>query len=170
MLNANDTKERRQAIATLADLIHDIPVAMLTTRGEDGTMHSRPMVNINRDFDGDLCFFTLADDPKVFEIAKEPHVNLCFSSPSQHRYVSIAGTASVQQDQKKIELLWTDDVAQWFPADLDKQQLALIQISIEHAEYWDTKHRTMLALAGLVRRILTGDPRRLVENEEINWK
>jgi len=112
-LQMND--ERQTAIEHLREMIHDIPVAMLTTIASDSSLHSRPMVNVNKQFDGDLWFFTHYDDPKVAEIVANPQVNVSFVSPSKHRYVSATGNAELVRDPKHRELLWTTDCAPWFP-------------------------------------------------------
>ena len=60
--------ERQKAITTLAEMIKEIGVAMLTTIMPDGTLRSRPMISAEPEFDGDLWFFTELAAPKVEEI------------------------------------------------------------------------------------------------------
>jgi general stress protein 26 len=62
------TIDHQQTTAKLAALIRDIPVAMLTTRTSDGMLRSRPMINVNDKFQGDLWFFTRTDAPLVADI------------------------------------------------------------------------------------------------------
>ena len=45
----------------LAELMREFRFVMLTTAAADGSLHSRPMTMQDRDFDGDLWFFTSAD-------------------------------------------------------------------------------------------------------------
>lgn len=162
--------ERQEATDTLAELIREIPVAMLTTIQDDGVLSSRPMVNVNRKFVGDLWFISPSQDPKVIEIAKHGQVNVCFAEPSRHQYVSVAGRASVEKDRKRTELLWTDECDTWFPQDVDKSDLSLIKVDVTSAEYWDASKSSMVALGSLVRRVMTGDPTRAVDHEKVDWK
>ena len=96
-----------QAIDKIAEQIDGIPVAMITTIGEDGELHSRPMQVTRARFDGHLWFFTAAGSGKAEELAGDPHVNICFSDPLHRRFVSIAGHAHVEQDATRYR-----DVAQ----------------------------------------------------------
>ena len=162
-------KDRTATINRLAELMRDIPVAMLTTLGTDKKMHSRPMVNVNREFNGDLWFLTPPADPKVTEIRINSDVNVCFSAPSEHRYVSLAGTAESLKDQKRAELLWSESCSVWFPSGTTPDKLAVIRVDVQSGEYWDSKKSMMVALGSLVGRILSGDPSRGVEHETVKW-
>lgn len=160
--------DRRKAIETLGEMIRDMPVAMLTTSPPDHTLHSRPMVNVNQKFEGDLWFFTNEDDPKVHEIVGNPQVNVSFASPSDGRYVSISGQGSLVKDKKRAELLWTGECRKWFregPSD----KLALLKIDVERAEYWDEQSGGMVTIAGFFKRVVTGDRPYEVEHESIDW-
>lgn len=164
-----DTDERTKALKTLAGLIREIPVAMLTTNSMDKSLHSRPMINVNREFNGELWFFTLPDDSKVVELKVNTNVNVSFASPSNHQYVSVAGSGEAMRDNKRAELLWTDGCESWFPSGAKVGDMALIRVEVESAEYWDAKKSAMVAMGGLVRRVLTGDPTRSVDHETVEW-
>ena len=84
-----DHDDRRKAAKKIADLIREVPIAMLTTCLPDHSLNSRPMVNVNSGFEGDLWFFTHADDPKVREIQGNPQVNVSFVDAARKHYVSI---------------------------------------------------------------------------------
>ncbi|MBP1634922.1 MAG: ral stress protein, partial [Acidobacteria bacterium] len=87
-----ETPTRQAAIATLADLIKDVPVAMLTTTGM-GRLRSRPMVAQRAPFDGTLWFLTARGAGKTGEIRDRQAVHVTFVSPSDNRYVWASGTA-----------------------------------------------------------------------------
>lgn len=130
-------QERNVTLHLLDQLIHDIPVAILTTCRSDGTLHSRPMVNVNPRFDGDLWFFTHQSDPKVREIIENPSVNVGFASPAEGRYVSLSGTAWTVHNGDRARDLWCDACDRWFPKGLDDPQLTLLRVEPHAAEYWD---------------------------------
>jgi general stress protein 26 len=161
--------DRRTAINHLRDLIDDIPVAMLTTVRSDGGLESRPMVNINQKFDGELWFFTDQDDPKVEEIAAHPQVNVSFASPLKHRYVSASGDAEFVDDKKRCELHWTDECEAWFPKGLDEPKLSMLRIDVESAEFWDQQLGSMVAIAGLIKRLATGSKQATMNTGKMNW-
>jgi general stress protein 26 len=149
-------EQRREAIHKLQALIRGVRVAMLTTIVPDGGLRSRPMETAHSRFDGDLWFFTAADSPKVAEIVGNPQVNLSYAEPEDERYVSLSGTAHLVRDPKRIEVLWDDELRPWFPQGLEDPQLALLQVSVERAEYWDAPANSMVQLGGLVKRVVTG--------------
>jgi len=165
----NDDNERREAIDHLSKLICDISVAMLTTSEADHSLRSRPMVNVNTTFDGYLWFFSNDDDPKTRAIRAAPNVNVCFTELSQNRYVSVSGTGSVVKDQKRNELLWSTNCEPWFPDGLDDPKLTLIKVDVEQAEYWDGSRNTMVAVSGLLQRLVGGESSPLVQHEKVDW-
>jgi general stress protein 26 len=132
------TNDRKESIAKLNELIKDIEIAMLTTYDQDGSLHSRPMATQKVEFDGLLWFFTRASSHKVQEIEREHHVNLAYSAPDKQRYVSVSGMARLVKDRPKMEELWNPVYKAWFPDGLDDPDLALLKVSVEHAEYWDS--------------------------------
>ncbi len=162
-------QERQAAIQKLQELIRDIRVAMLTTVLPDGSLRSRPMETARAHFDGDLWFFTEADAPKVAELAQNPHVNLSYAQPDDDRYVSISGTGQIVRDRKRIEVLWNPLLKQWFPQGLDDPQLALLQVNVEQAEFWDAPSNAMVQLGGLVKSVLAGRPQHS-PHEKIDWQ
>jgi general stress protein 26 len=130
-------QDRQQSIRTLRELIRDIRVCMLTTHTPDAGVRSRPMITARHEFDGELWFFTQADDPKVDEIQQNPVVNLVYAEPREDRYISISGEAQLVRDQQKAELLWTDGLDDWFPSGPSDPSLVLICVHVNEAEYWD---------------------------------
>lgn len=169
MTTAIEPHERAAAVKHLREMIHDISVAMFTTVAADGSLNSRPMVNINEKFDGDLWFFTAFDDPKVAEIAAHPTVNVSFADPSKGRYVSAAGKAELVRDAKRIELHWTDACKPWFPKGPQDPNLGLLKVDIDSAEFWDQQRGTMVAVAGFFKRLVTGDKSASVKSEHVDW-
>lgn len=165
----SDDKQRREAIEYLGELITDIPVAMLTTCSRDHALHSRPMVNVNTNFQGELWFLTHDHDPKVEEIRGNPQLNVAFASPERRRYVSVSGTGKIVKDQKRCELLWTDDCQPWLPSGPSDENLALIKVEVERAEYWDASKSTMVAIGGFFKGLTGGQSSAPVEHEKFDW-
>lgn len=161
----SESEVPRPAVETLIQLVREIPVAMLTTTLADRSLGSRPMVNINTKFDGDLWFFTHEDDPKVNEILGNPQVNVIFAEPSRSRYVSIAGAAHLVRDPKRAEMMWTKECEHWFPNGLNDSKLALLRIDMNRAEFWDAKSNAMHAVTEFLQRKAPE-----IENEKIDWK
>jgi len=122
----------------LRDLIRDVRFAMLTTRSVDGSLSSRPMTTLQAEFDGTLWFLAAADSLKALDIEQRPKVNLGYAAPETGRYVSVSGTASVLHDHNKARELWRPEFETWFPNGPDDDNLAVLQVEIASADYWET--------------------------------
>lgn len=140
---------RAEVIHVLADMIREIPVAMLTTTGL-GRLRSRPMVAQRSRFDGDLWFLTARAAGKAGEIRERQGVHLTFVSPSDGRYVWATGTASLVDDPAKVRELWHPGYEPWFPSGPADPAIALIKVRVEEAEYWDAEAGRMVLLTGFV--------------------
>lgn len=121
----------------LHDKIKHIKIAMLTIQDEKGYYRSRPMITMKTECEGNVWFFTNLDSEKVEEIRKNPSVNLSYADQAEEIYVSIAGRAEVVNDQQKMEEFWKPVLEEWFPGGLKNNDLALLKIEMEQAEYWD---------------------------------
>jgi general stress protein 26 len=160
--------EKKDAVAQLAELIQGIKVTMMTTVEADGCIRSRPMWTQNTDFDGELWFFTHDSAPKVDEVQGDHHVNLAYADASRDRYVSVSGIARLVRDKEKIHELWNPTLKAWFPKGVDDPDIALLCVSVNKAEYWDTPNKRMVQLVGFVKSVLTGEPYRPGGHEKLN--
>ena len=66
-------------ISQLNELIHGIPIAILTTVRPDSSLHSRPMAAQLLDADGAFWFLTASNTEKVEAVRTIQRVNLCFA-------------------------------------------------------------------------------------------
>lgn len=162
---------REEAIQKLGAMISGIHFAMLTTHDEQGHLHSRPMAAQQVEFDGTLWFLTSNSSLKTRQIAKDKRVNLSYADPSEHRFVSVSGTAELSHHQGRIHELWQPAFRIWFPQGENDPDIALIKVQVEDAEYWDTHSSAMVHLFGFMKATLTGErpaPDELSENEKLN--
>lgn len=161
------TTRRRdpEAVAKVRDLLQDARIAMLTTISADGSLVSRPMATQQVQFDGDAWFFTEADSPKVAEIAADPRMNAAYTEGGT--YVSLSGTASLVHDVAKKRELWNQFAAAWFQCEPEDPDVALIRLSADTAEYWDTPGRAS-SLIAMVKGKLTGQRPDVGDNEVVD--
>jgi len=154
--------------AKLAVLIKDVGVAMVTTVGADGHLHSRPMACPDRGFDGSLWFFTSDDSSKAEEVSAYGLVNVAFAEPKDGTYVSISGPATLVRDPAKARALWTPAAKLWFPGGAEDPRLVLLKVDIVHAEYWDEEAGGMRVFLSLLKSVVTGrPPQRMGEHKQI---
>lgn len=159
--NYNDTK-------LLADKIKGVRMAMLTTTEPDGTLRSRPMATQEREFDGDLWFFTEASAPKVNEVQQHRQVNLSYAKPEDNLFVSISGTAQLVRDSQKVKAMWQPFYKVWFPKGENDPDLAFLKIHVDSAEYWDAPSGKMGALYSAAKSLATGGKDSGGENKKLN--
>lgn len=153
----------------LRGLVKDIDFCMLTTVVENGHLHSRPMSsNGDIDSNGSLWFFTNASSHKVNQIEKAPKVNVSFADPDNQRYVSISGTAQLVRDRNKIDELWRPEFKMWFPKGKDDPDVALLRVSLEQAEYWDSPASTIGYVLNFVSSLVSGKEADTGDNRKIS--
>ncbi|HJU54254.1 MAG TPA: pyridoxamine 5'-phosphate oxidase family protein [Pyrinomonadaceae bacterium] len=155
----------------LREIVKAVDICMLTTVDERGDLHSRPMSN-NRDveFDGDLWFFTYGSSHKVDEIGRVPKVNASFADVDAQQYASLTGRAEVVRDRAKIEELWKPQLRAWFPEGVETPDIALLKVTIERAEYWDSSQSIVAHAVSIVASLFTGEQAELGENEKLELK
>ena len=162
--------ESTQARSRLWSLVKDIRFAMFTTRHANGHLHSRPMTTQNSriDEDSSLWFFMSRGGDPVEDLTADPMVNLVYADPGEDIYVSISGTAAVVQDAPKTRELWSKMAESWFPGGTTDADLALVQVKIIHANYWDVNESKLVQLMHIAQAVVTGErPATLSQQAEI---
>lgn len=146
----------------LWDLIKDIKFAMFTTHHRNGHLHSRPMTTQNTQVDEDssLWFFMSAGSETVADLRSDPEVNVVYADPGDDSYVSVSGVARVVDNAAKKEQLWNKLNEAWFPQGPTDPDLALVQVQITHADYWDVKSSKLVQLIAMAKSAITGRPPR----------
>ncbi|HEY1025152.1 MAG TPA: pyridoxamine 5'-phosphate oxidase family protein [Sphingobacteriaceae bacterium] len=140
----------------LKELVEEVRICMLCTRHRDH-INSKPMSTSKVDPNGDIWFFTDELTEKVEQVESNPQVCLAYSDPSRNTYLSISGTAGIVHDQNKLQELWNPVLKAWFPAGLDTPNVALLKVSPDHAEYWDSSSSKMVVFFNAVKAAVTGD-------------
>lgn len=162
----------QQARERLWELIKDIRFAMFTARhahdpndGHDdgqsgGHLHSRPMTTQNKavDRDNSLWFFMSRSSEPASDIATNPEVNISYADVGADSYVSVSGRAAVVDDLRKKQQLWSKMSEAWFPGGAADPDLALVQVRISHAAYWDVKESKLVQLYKMAQAAVTGKP------------
>lgn len=145
---------------TLWDLIKDTRFAMFTTRhGANGHLHASPMTTQNQDIDeaGSLWFFMSRSSGTASDLVGEVEVNVSYANPDDDRYVSVSGRARIVADPAKTRALWNKMAEAWFKGP-DDPNLALVEVQISHAHYWDVKESKIVQLYEMAKAAITGKP------------
>jgi general stress protein 26 len=153
-------------MAKLAELIGPNSIAMLTTLEPDGALRSRPLATLQLDREGRLWFFTSISSQKVAEIDQHRDVNLSYADPARADYVSISGTTQILRERARIRELWSTWARPWFPNGPDDPDIALLCVTVQSAEYWESPASKVQRLFGLAKA-LAGDTEALGEHGRI---
>ncbi len=156
---------------TLWTLIKDIKFGMLTHRHSDGELHSAPLTTQNKAGDeGSALYFFISRQSEIAAcIANDGNVNVAYAHPGVDSYVSVSGHAIIVEDQAKKDYLFTSFAKAWFPGGATDPNMALLQINIGHAEYWDVKESKMVQLAKMATAAMTGTPpEKMGDHKEMN--
>jgi len=165
-----DGPAHQAELKKLSELIKDIRFAMLTTTAPDGSLRSRPMATQQVEFDGNLWFFAGRDSEKAADILRSPAVNVAFADERDNRYVSLAGNARLVEDAARAKALWSPLYKAWFPDGLDDPNLALLNVEVTGAEYWDAPTNKMVLLLGMAKAVATGKEYEGGENREVDLR
>ncbi|MBY6707303.1 pyridoxamine 5'-phosphate oxidase family protein [Rhodococcus sp. BP-241] len=160
------TDERTEGTARVAELLSDATLCMFTTHGTDGHLKARPMALQETEFDGDLWFFAANDSRKVADIRSDPSVNVSFQSGTS--WVSLSGRASVVLDDAKKKDLWSQGVAAWFENGPESDEVVLIRVESEGAEFWSAPGSKVSTLIAYAKSRITGDKPDVGDNEKVD--
>jgi len=150
----------------ISGLIKNIKVAMLTS-DDGGHLRSRPMVAAQKDFAGELFFFTRASAPKVGEVEQHSQVNVSYADADKQNYVSLSGTGKIVHDPAVVSAHWSEAMRTWFPKGKNDPEIAILKVSVDQAEYWDAPSSTMVYLYGYAKAVTTGMSPHPGENEKV---
>ncbi|HBW51935.1 MAG TPA: general stress protein [Herpetosiphon sp.] len=161
-----DQTTTQQNISKVAEQLKGFKLAMLTTVASDNSLHSRPMVVQQKEFDGDLWFMTGRDSGKIAELSQSKQVNVAFVDVDDSRYVSLSGTGQIVDDRAKIKELWTPLAKAWFKDENDPN-IVLIKVEPQIVEYWDTPNSTFVQVAGFLSALVTGERPEIGEHGKV---
>ncbi len=150
---------------TITKLIEGAKIALVTTVGAHGELVSRPLAVQDREFDGDLYFFTQDPSPKTEQVRANPHVNVALQTGND--FLSIAGTASLTRDPALIDQLWNPHAEAWFENGKDDPTVALLKVHAETAEYWTIDSPKVVAAVKYAAAIVRGGQPDVGDNETV---
>ncbi len=165
-----ESKTRDEAIKQLTEFITSNRVWMLTTAGSDHIIRSRPMLNVNKHFEGDLYLLVDKQDSVFRAINENPQVNLTISEPSNGRFASIVGKAKAMENDKKVELIWDQACEDWFETDKPGHNLKLVRVDVTSVDYWDATPSLMQRVSNFFRLWRDTVPAESdVDRQKVTW-
>ena len=144
-----DYKELRgeEGLKKIAELLKGIRIAMVATLAKDGSISARPMEVQEEDFDGTLWFLTRSSSEKVDEIGQDQHVTLTFADPSESRFLTLKGRATMTHDRAKIDALWKPK---------NDPEIAVLRVDVSEADFWEASGSRLARSAKYLAAAVTG--------------
>ncbi|WP_338750242.1 pyridoxamine 5'-phosphate oxidase family protein [Janibacter alittae] len=140
----------------VADIINSTTIAMMTHVTSDGRLTAHPMATQDADFTGTVLFIAERDSDKVRDLESDPRVNLAYSGNGS--WVSLAGTASIVDDEARLRDLWSTFTDAWLTGGPENPNNILIEVQADSAEYWDAPGSSKtVRLANLVTSAVKGE-------------
>jgi len=150
--------ETQGSLQELHDLLREFDTAMLVTVTPENMLRARPMeIQDPSEMPGcDLWFVTREDTAKADEIAREAQVCVCAYRSRDKAYVSISARAQMVKDSAAVKRLWKPSWKAWFPKGPDDPSITLLELRVEHAEYWEPAGGRARVLYEIVKSMLKG--------------
>jgi general stress protein 26 len=154
----------------LWDMIKDIRFGMLTHQHPDGKLHAHPLTTMNKKIEpAGLLFFFVARDTELGQrLQQDGNVNVSYVDHDKDRYVSVAGKARVSDDKDTKQRLFNALTKAWFPGGWQDPNLDLVEVKIEHAEYWNTQESKVTQLFKIAAAAATGTQAQMGEKRELH--
>ncbi len=123
-------------VDTIWNLAEKIGFCMLTTKAS-GELRARPMAAHAERLESAFYFLTDVNGHKDEEIAQEPQVCLAFADSKGQKYVSVSGSAEINNDRDRIKELWSTPAKAWWESP-DDPSIRVLKVTPSFAEYWDS--------------------------------
>lgn len=150
------TLSGKEAIAKMRELVEHNAICMFTSNVNEVPLQTRPMTTQEVDDEGNFWFFSAKDSHKNYEVKSDSRVQLLFANTSNSEYLTVYGKATILNDRKKIEEMWSPMVKAWFQEGKDDPNLTLIRVTPEDAYYWEPKHNKMVTLFKMAAAAVSG--------------
>lgn len=141
----------------VVDKLRGTDIVMLTTALADGALLSHPMTIQEVTDDADVWFFLGLQGGQAEALRQGPHVNISVAEAGS--WLSVAGRAEFVQDRSKLEELWNDAAATFFPAGLEDPNLGLLRVETDSAQFWGLPGGKVSAVATILKtKVVGGGP------------
>ncbi|MEO8934598.1 MAG: pyridoxamine 5'-phosphate oxidase family protein [Xanthomarina sp.] len=162
-MSTRDYIKNKEGLQKVRQLVVAPKVVMLATKLDKIPFAVCPMTLLQMDEQGDLWFFMSKESEHFKDITYDNRVQILYSDEIQNKYISIYGNATHMVDEKKMKELWNPIMSKWFDGK-DDDCLALLNVNMENAYYWDSDLNKPVSFFNLV------DNKNNDENQDKNQK
>lgn len=84
--------------------------------------------------------------------------------------MSISGMARVSRDPARVEQLWSPAAKAWFPEGPADPDLMLLEVDIQHAEFWDVQESKTSQLFKMAKANLMGERADIGQHKKVELR
>lgn len=158
------TSSHDDQLATVAEIMEETRIAILTYVAPSGSLVSTPMGMQDFEHPGTIWFITERDTDKVHALQADPRVNVSFSSKAG--WVSLTGTAHLDEDRAKLKELWDASAGIFMSGGPEDESNVLLRVDGASAEYWESPGKISTAIT-LAKGLLTDAEPDLGDNDTV---
>jgi general stress protein 26 len=125
-------------VAGVERIIRAVEYCWLISRSEGG-IRARPMGRILAQPGEDeltIRFLTDGRSQKAADIRRSQTVTLIFQKEAEDAYVSLEGTARLNETKEYVQALWKESYGRYFPTNEDRAHAAFIEVETTRMELW----------------------------------
>ncbi|MEW4924656.1 pyridoxamine 5'-phosphate oxidase family protein [Algibacter sp. 2305UL17-15] len=159
--------KNKERIEKMRSLIAVPKIVMLATRLDKIPFSVCPMTLQRIDEQGDIWFFSSKNSSHFKDIEYDNRVQIIYSDEAEQTYISIFGNATHIVDDQKVDELWNPMLNNWYEGK-DDPNLALLNVNINNAYYWDTDESRLVSFFELITGIASNDETDFGDKGEIN--
>jgi general stress protein 26 len=149
---------------TVAEIMKETRIAVLTYQSLDGALVSTPMGMQDFEEPGTTWFITERSSDKVSALEADPRVNVSYSSKAG--WVSLSGTAHVSDDRAKLDELWDASAGAFMSGGPEDPDNVLLRIDGDTAEYWESPGKVALVVQ-MAKGLVSDDRPDLGDNDTV---
>ena len=149
---------------TVAEIMKETDIAVLTYVSLDGALVSTPMGTQDFEDPGTTWFITERSSDKVTALSADPRVNVSYSSKAG--WVSLSGTARVSDDTAKLKELWDASAGAFMSGGPEDPDSVLLRIDGDTAEYWESPGK-VAAVLQMAKGLVTNSQPDLGDNHTV---
>jgi len=132
----SDDRTTGQAIDHVWEMMDDIRTCMLVSK-QGLTLRGRPMHATTAREEGCIWFLSDRRGHKDEELQRDPQSALVFVDRAGRNFLSVSGETEILRDRAKIDELWSDALAAFWPEGRSDPNILVLRFLPEDAEYWD---------------------------------
>lgn len=160
-------EQRSSDMQSLAQRLQDQRTAMVTLRDGAGVLGARPLTALEMDRDGAIWFMVSRQSMAPLFASGQQPVNVSFSDEGKSLFVSIAGSARLNDDMTRKQALWSAMARPWFRG-VEDPDLTLLCVQPVTAEIWDGPDSSMVRALALAASVAAGRPIGLGGRESVD--